>query len=192
MQNIQEGACHLGIFTNIFSSICGTGFLGIPDEQFNLGHWSFAFRIPSMAARKYTTDRIRTRKAIAKLIKLRDKIYRSSGTLVGAKLTKASERLQYLLLLLIYRGVDSSRLQAHRPGLPLTTRPFFKGQNNQKLCLSFCHSLVSHLTSFFCTIYCVEFQFFYWLFHHPNIHSVSNSCNISVGCFLASFLLACP
>ena len=39
-------------------------------------------------------------------------------------------------------------------------RPFFKGQNNQKLCLSFCHSLVSHLTSFFCTIYCIEFQIF--------------------------------
>ena len=36
----------------------------------------------------------------------------------------------------------------------------FKGKNNQKLCLSFCHSLVSHLTSFFCTIYCIEFQFF--------------------------------
>ena len=67
--------------------------MGIPDEKFNLGHWSFAYRIPSMAPRKYTTDRIRTRKAIAEVIKLRDKIYRSSGTLVGAKLTKASERL---------------------------------------------------------------------------------------------------
>ena len=43
---------------------------------------------------------------------------------------------------------------------PPTTRPFFWGQNNQKLCLSFCHSLVSHLTSFFCTIYFIEFWFF--------------------------------
>ena len=59
---------------------------------------------------KYTADRIRTRKAIAEVIKLRDKIYRSSRTLVGAKFTKASERLQYLLLLLRYRGVDTLRL----------------------------------------------------------------------------------
>ena len=78
------------------------------DKQFNTGHWSFAYRISSMALGKYTTDR--TRKAIAEVIELRDKIYRSSGTLVGAKFTKASERLQYLLLLLRYRGVDTWRL----------------------------------------------------------------------------------
>ena len=40
LQNIQVGAGHLGILADIFSSICGTFFLGIPDEQFNLGHWS--------------------------------------------------------------------------------------------------------------------------------------------------------
>ena len=39
------GAGHLGIFTEAFSTIYRTGFLGIPDEQFNLGHWSFAFKI---------------------------------------------------------------------------------------------------------------------------------------------------
>ena len=39
------GACHLGIFTNIFSSICGTFSLGIPDKQFNLGHWSYLFKM---------------------------------------------------------------------------------------------------------------------------------------------------
>ena len=60
-------------------------FLGIPDEQFNLGHWSFPLTISSMEPRKYTTDRIRTRKALSEVIKLRDNIYRSSGTLVGAK-----------------------------------------------------------------------------------------------------------
>ena len=101
---------NLGLGDDIFSSICGTFFLGIPDEQFNLGHWSFAYRITSMSPCKYMTDRIRTRKAIAKVIKLRDEIYRSSGTLVGSKFTKASERLEYLLLLLRYRGVDTSRL----------------------------------------------------------------------------------
>ena len=31
------GAGHLGTFTEAFSTICRTGFLGIPDEQFNLG-----------------------------------------------------------------------------------------------------------------------------------------------------------
>ena len=39
------GAGHWGIFTDIFSSICGTFFLGIPDEQFNLGHWSYLFKM---------------------------------------------------------------------------------------------------------------------------------------------------
>ena len=64
----------------------------------------------------------------------------------------------------------------------------FKCQNNQKFCLSFCHSLVSHPTSFFCTIYCIEFQFFCQLFLPQNIHSASNPCNISVGCvFFVSF-----
>ena len=41
------------------------------------------------------------------------------------------------------------------PDCPPTQRPFLKGQNNQKLCLSFCHSLVSQLTSFFCPFHCV-------------------------------------
>ena len=42
---MQVGACHLGIFSNIFSSICGTFFLGIPDEQFNLGNKSYLFKM---------------------------------------------------------------------------------------------------------------------------------------------------
>ena len=44
-QNIQVGGGDLGIFTNLFLSICGTGFLGIPDRQLNLGHWSFGYRL---------------------------------------------------------------------------------------------------------------------------------------------------
>ena len=39
------GAGHLGIFTDVFSVICGTYFLGIPHEQFNLGHWSYLFKM---------------------------------------------------------------------------------------------------------------------------------------------------
>ena len=42
------GACHLGIFTDIFASICGTFFLGIPDRQLNLGHWSYFVQMSKM------------------------------------------------------------------------------------------------------------------------------------------------
>ena len=188
----HTGGCwSLGDFSRHIFKCLWAFFLGIPDEQFNLGHWSFAYRISSMAPHKYTTNRIRTRKAIAKVIKLRDKIYRSSGTLVGSKFTKASEKLQYLLLLLRYRGVDTSRREAHRPRLPLTMRSFYKGQNNQKLCLSFCHSLVSQLTSFFCTIYCIICQVIYQVFH-PQTFTVYQTLAISLWpCFLSSFLLVC-
>ena len=65
------------------------------------------------------------------------------------------------------------------PDHPLATRLFFKGQNNQKLCLS--GILVSQLTRFFCTIFCVCYQVIYRVFHPPDIHSVSNPCNISLG-----------
>ena len=56
----------------------------------------------------YMTYWIRKRAAIAKVIMLRDKIYRSSGTLIGAEFTEAFERLQFLLQLLRHRGVDTS------------------------------------------------------------------------------------
>ena len=46
-KKIQAGACHLEVFTNIFSSICGTFFLGIPDRQFNLGHMCFSVQMSS-------------------------------------------------------------------------------------------------------------------------------------------------
>ena len=46
------GAGHLGIFTDIFSTICGTFFLGIPHEQFNIGHWSYLFKM-------WTQERLR-------------------------------------------------------------------------------------------------------------------------------------
>ena len=45
MRNIQVGAGHLGLGDDKFSCMCGTLFLGIPDEQFNLGHWSYLFKM---------------------------------------------------------------------------------------------------------------------------------------------------
>ena len=53
------GAYHLRIFTDIFSSICGTGFLGIPHEQFNLGHWSYLFKMWTQEQlRDLTTEKV--------------------------------------------------------------------------------------------------------------------------------------
>ena len=52
---------------------------------------------------------IRTEAAKAEIIYLRDKIYRSSGTLVRGDYTKATERIDLLLKLLRYHGVDTSR-----------------------------------------------------------------------------------
>ena len=51
------GAGHLGILDDIFSSICGTFFLGIPDEQFNLGHMCFSVQTSSI--KMVTIDEIR-------------------------------------------------------------------------------------------------------------------------------------
>ena len=49
----------MGIFTDIFSSICGTGFLGIPHEHFNLGHWSYLFKIWTQEQlRDLTTEKV--------------------------------------------------------------------------------------------------------------------------------------
>ena len=52
---MQVGAGHLGIIDEIFSSICGIYFLGIPDEQFNLGHLSYSFQLRNMV----TIDEVR-------------------------------------------------------------------------------------------------------------------------------------
>ena len=53
------GAGHWGNFTDIFSSICGTFFLVIPHEQFNLGHWSCLFKMWTQEQlRDLTTDKV--------------------------------------------------------------------------------------------------------------------------------------
>ena len=136
------------------------------------------------------TDRIRTRKAIAKVIKLRDKIYRSSGTLVGSKFTKASERLQYLLLLLSYRGVDTSRLQADL-NCPLTMRPFI----GPKIIKSYVYfSVILWYPNL--QVSSVQFTvFFIWLLNEyffPQTYTVYQNIAISLlAMLLVSYLLAC-
>ena len=51
------GAGHLGLGDNISSSICGTFFLEIPDEQFNLGHMYYSVLMSNI--KMVTTDEIR-------------------------------------------------------------------------------------------------------------------------------------
>ena len=48
MENIQVGAGHLGIFTDIFLSICGTILLGIPARQLNTGQMCFSVQVSSI------------------------------------------------------------------------------------------------------------------------------------------------
>ena len=47
---------------------------------------------------------------------------------------------------------------------------------------------IPQLTSFFCTIFCIFCRAIYQIFHPPNIHSVSNPCNISLGHDFGEFL----
>ena len=81
-------------------------------------------------------------------------------------------------------GQEGTLLPRLRPRLPPTMRPFFKGQNNLKLCLFFCHSLVSQLTSLQFTVFSVKLlpkHSIPQIFKYPNIHSVSRHCSISPG-----------
>ena len=78
------------------------------------------------------------------------------------------------------------------PGHPPTMRPFIRGQNNQKFCLFFCHSLVSLLTSFFCTISCILFQFFLSSILSPKHTQCIKPLQIFLlARFFGKFLLAC-
>ena len=67
------------------------------------------------------------------------------------------------------------------PDCHLTLRPFFKGQNNQKLCLSYVILWYPTLQVSFALFTVLNSGFFCQLFLPPKIHSVSNPCNISVG-----------
>ena len=49
------GAGQLGLGDDMFSSICGTFFLEIPDEQFNLNHSSYSFQLRNIV----TIDEVR-------------------------------------------------------------------------------------------------------------------------------------
>ena len=128
------------------------------------------------------------------MIILRIQMHQSGCTCKGKEYQAVSDRLCKLLSYIRYQENLEKRKESKPgnlppslhprldPNCPLTSRPFLKHQNNQKLCLSFCHSLVSQLTSFFCAIYSIICWVIYQVIHPPNIHSVSNPCNISLGC----------
>ena len=190
------GAGHCGIFTDIFSSICGTGFWEYQTGRliWVIGHSATGYQTIKMPEAKYMSLNISLAEARAKAVFLQTKCIRKGAHVKLVNFSKFLTNCVKFWPTFYIKNVwenswpkkeDSlhpSLPQLTRPGLPLTSRPFVKGQSNQKLCLSFCHSLLSHPTSFFCTIYCIEFWFFGWLFLPPNIHSASDPYNISVDC----------
>ena len=145
----------------------------------------------------YQTLRISLDEARAEVALLRVQMYRFGCSCKDSEFQRIFDRLSLLLSYIQYKeNQEKTERRGRRqpppslidPDHPLTPRPFVKGQSNQKLCLSFCHSLLSHPTTFFCTIYCIEFWFFCQLFLPPNIHSVCQTLAISVlamffGCF---------
>ena len=60
-QDILQGIASNLIDSNLFQlkSSCGTFFLGIPYEQFNLGHWSYLFKMWTQEQlRDLTTEKV--------------------------------------------------------------------------------------------------------------------------------------
>ena len=103
MQNIQVAACHLGIFTNTFSSICGTFFLGIPDRQLNLGHMCFSVQMSSI--KMLNVDEVR-----AYLDNLNTMDVISLGNRLGDQKNKIiKEKISSLLKLFDCFGLDKDK-----------------------------------------------------------------------------------
>ena len=67
-EKIKVSTGQLGLGNGIFSSICGTFFLGKPDAHFNLGHMSYLFNIWTSGPRKKLT----TMQVIQKYFRLVD------------------------------------------------------------------------------------------------------------------------
>ena len=86
------------------------------------------------------------------------------------------------------RRKTASTLASHRlirAGLRPDFEALFKGQNNQKLCLSLCHFLVPFPSRFFWTIFCIEFWFLVG-YSFPQAFTVYQTLAISL---LAIFLV---
>ena len=129
--------------------------------------------------------------ARAEAVLLRMQMHQKGCTCKSSKYQEISDRLCKVLAHIQYKERLEknwpSKQDSLHPSLPPhtdldcppTMRPFFKGQNNQKLCLSFHHSLGSHLTNFFCTIYCIIFHFFIE-YSFPQTFSVYQTIAISL------------
>ena len=105
MQNIQVGACHLGIFTDIFSSNCGTFFQGIPDRQLNLGHWSFGYKLSDIQDAKGLIYVINTSlaEARAKAVFLQTQMQQKGCTCKASKFQEISDQLCEVLAYIQYK-----------------------------------------------------------------------------------------
>ena len=111
---------------------------------------------------EHMTLRISLQESRAEVHLLRIRMFRHGCT---SDFQKCLDCLSLLLKFNLKRGKkekqerqESNLLPRLRPRLPPDHKALFKAQNNQKLCLFFSHSLVSQLTSFFCTIYCIFCQ----------------------------------
>ena len=94
------GAGHLRILDYIFSSICGTFFLGIPDEQFNLGHMCFSVQMSSI--KMVTIDKIReylNTLSSMQIVWLRARLNDKRASLIRQNLEPSYELLVVLELL---------------------------------------------------------------------------------------------
>ena len=86
---------------------------------------------------------------------------------------------RFELIRIILMAIPETMDKINKTLTALTMRPFFKGQNNQKLHLSFCHSLVSYPTSSFILFTVLDSGFFCWVIH-PQTFTVYQTLAISL------------
>ena len=130
-----------------------------------IGHLVTGYQTIKMPKEKYMSLKILLAEARAKAVFLQTQMHQKGAhvKLVNFSkfLTNCEKFWPAFNIKNVWKNSWPKKEESLHPSLPqinktwttLTLRPFFKGQHNQKLCLSFCHSLLSHPTSFFCTIY---------------------------------------
>ena len=117
-QNIQVGACHLGIFTDIFSSICGTFFweYQIDSLIWVTGHLANIHNIDNMP-RDYMNLNISLAEVRAEAVWLRTQMQQKGCTCKSSTFQEISDRLCKLLAYIAYKERQQKQLekQARQP-----------------------------------------------------------------------------
>ena len=162
---MQVDAGQLGIFTDTFKTIHGTFFweYQLASLIWGIGHLLSKSQTGKIPKAKYMQLNISMNEARAKADFLRTQMLQKGCTITPSEFQAILDELTQVWHISGVRKIYSESWQKKEINLCpclqqvyLTqTAPDFEAQNNQKLCLSFCHSLVSHLTSFFWAIYCI-------------------------------------